>query len=240
MNLVNPPSRLLLFSGDPHTCPYLPERLSVTTFIDPSFSLSTELYDLLLERGFRRSGNHVYRPHCPTCRACISVRVPVVDFKPNRNQRRIISRHQHTRVSMHKPGFNPNHYAMYKRYLAVRHEDSDMNAGDQNHYLDFLTSRWCDTVFYEFHDANDHCFAVSVVDRLPRGLSAVYTFFDPDHSHSSPGQYAILWLIAQAKRLNLRWLYLGYWIASCEKMRYKINYQPLEALIDAAWLRITK
>ena len=240
MNQINPPASLLLFAGDEHTCPYLPDRMAITAFVDPDFPLSVELYDLLLERGFRRSGSHVYRPHCPNCQECIAVRIPVDRFKPNRNQRRILNRHTQTRVQAVQPEFSQAHFQMYKRYLSVRHEGSEMNVGNRQQYMEFLTSNWCETVFYEFLDSENRCFAVSVVDQLPQGLSALYTFFEPDRSDLSPGQYAILWLIEEAKRTNRNWLYLGYWIDSCDKMSYKVKYRPIQALLGSSWKTLDK
>ena len=101
-------------------------------------------------------------------------------------------------------------------------------------YLNFLGSRWCNTFFVEFL-IDEQLIAVATVDRLDNALSAVYTFFDPDFSHLSPGMYAVLWQIEWGKQLKLDWLYLGFWIKDCQKMAYKIEYQPIELLIDNVW-----
>ncbi len=101
-------------------------------------------------------------------------------------------------------------------------------------YLAFLTSSWSDTLFYEFR-LEQKLLAVTVADQLGTGLSAVYTFFDPQYGARSPGNYAILWLIQQARRHNLPWLYLGYWIKECAKMAYKNQYQPFEIYRNGRW-----
>jgi arginine-tRNA-protein transferase len=79
---------------------------------------------------------------------------------------------------------------------------------------------------------------VSVVDRVEDGLSAVYTFFDPEREKQSLGTYAVLWQIEAARRLALPYVYLGYWIAASRKMAYKANYKPLEGLVNGEWGRV--
>jgi arginine-tRNA-protein transferase len=77
--------------------------------------------------------------------------------------------------------------------------------------------------------------AVAVVDQLFNALSAVYTYFDADFADYSPGVFAVLWQVEEARRRNLEFVYLGFWIADCRKMNYKIQYQPLEGLIADEW-----
>lgn len=76
-----------------------------------------------------------------------------------------------------------------------------------------------------------------MTDVLPNGLSAVYTFFDPDQAARSLGRFAILWQIEECRRLGLEALYLGYWIKNCRKMNYKSEYRPLQLLIRQQWLQ---
>ena len=104
--------------------------------------------------------------------------------------------------------------------------------------MQFLGSSWCESWFVEFSVANQ-LMAVAVVDVLDNALSAVYTFFDPEFADNSPGVYAVLWQIAQAKQLGLDYLYLGFWIKDCRKMCYKSQYQPLFGLIDQQWQPIS-
>jgi arginine-tRNA-protein transferase len=130
--------------------------------------------------------------------------------------------------------FDEAHYQLYCRYIEARHPDGGMASPTENQYRDFLISHWCDTRFVEFH-LEERLLAIAVTDRLPHGLSALYTFFDPDASELSPGVYAILWQISEAARLTLPWLYLGYWIPECKKMRYKAQYRPLQLLRNGSW-----
>jgi len=106
-----------------------------------------------------------------------------------------------------------------------------------NGYINFLTSDWSETVFYEFR-LKKQLVAVAVVDHLQNSLSAVYTFFDPLFQERSLGVYAILWEIEETKRLKRDYLYLGYWIKGCQKMSYKIEYQPLEFYSNGIWQHV--
>ena len=77
--------------------------------------------------------------------------------------------------------------------------------------------------------------AVAVMDVLEDGLSAVYTFFDPDEAKRSLGVFAVLWEVQECLRLSRPYLYLGYWIEESPKMAYKAGYRPLEAYKNAEW-----
>jgi len=229
---------LLSFYATPeHPCSYLAERQAVTVFADPEFRKDTRLYTVLSRYGFRRSGQHIYRPRCPSCEACVPVRVPVRDFAARRSQRRAWRRNQDLRVAPRLPVFNEEHFALYKRYLESRHKGGGMDDPTPKQYMEFLTCAWSDTVFYELWLGRD-LLGVTVADRLEDGFSAVYTFFDPATDERSLGVFAILWQIAEARRLGMEWVYLGYWIEQSAKMRYKIEYQPLEYFRQGGWTRI--
>jgi len=223
-----------IYETAPHKCSYLPNRLATTVFIDPYFRKGVSLYDKLSRQGFRRSGEHIYRPQCQNCEACLAVRVPLKQFVPRRSQRRTWQKNQDLIVREAPPDFQPQHFNLYRCYLASRHQGEGMDNPTPKTYMEFLTSSWSKTVFYEFI-LKKQLIAVAVVDHLETGLSAVYTFFDPNYSDRSLGVYAILWEIEEAKRLNFNWLYLGFWIKDCRKMSYKIEYRPIEYFYQGIW-----
>lgn len=229
-----PLPRIGFFTSPPHPCGYLAERSAVTLFADPRLRLTTEAYTRLSAHGFRRSGTHVYRPHCGSCQACIAVRVAVDAFRPRRSQRRTLAQNADVEVRERPPRFDPEHYALYVEYMRARHPASQMDASNPGAYLGFLTADWCDTAFLEFRCAEE-LLAVAVVDKLDDGLSAVYTFFSPRHVARSLGRLAVLEQIARARAAGLPWVYLGYWIADCRKMRYKAEYAPLEYFHGGHW-----
>lgn len=223
-----------LFLSQEHPCSYLDHHTAQCAFVHPSFPLTTSIYSFLVERGFRRSGNQVYSPHCSLCCACVPVRIAVNAFHPSRNQKRTLAKNRNTETRVKAAIFNPEHYAMYQHYQQSRHKDGSMAQASQEQYLNFLSSEWCDTLFVEFLIENKLA-AVAIVDQLSNALSAVYTFFDPMFSDYSPGNYAILWQIKEAQRQQREWLYLGFWIADCQKMSYKSQYRPIQGYINNQW-----
>jgi len=227
---------LQLYRTLPHPCEYLPGRSASSLFVDPEAVLHPDGYGALLAQGFRRSGCHVYRPDCGACRACVPVRVPVGDFRARRSQRRAWQANRDLTVQVHGGEFNAEHYALFQDYTAGRHQDGDMARLSMADCRDFLAADWCHTEFMEFR-LDGRLLAVAVTDRVPDGLSAMYTFFAPGHAGRSLGVYAILSQIEHARTAGLSWLYLGYWIGASRKMRYKGEYRPLELLVDGRWQR---
>lgn len=218
----------------PHQCNYLPAQEAVSLFADPQAVLTTELYSRLIDRGFRRSGSHVYRPHCPACSACVPTRVPVSRFQPSRSQRRNWRVNQDLRTEALSPEYRDEHFKLYRRYINTRHPGGEMENPTPEAYRSFLRCQWSRTVFIEFRLKNK-LLGVAVSDVLPQGLSAVYTFFDPAYAKRGLGTFGVLWQIAEAQRLALDYVYLGYWIAENRKMSYKTSFRPIEGFIDGHW-----
>ncbi|MGR8918363.1 MAG: arginyltransferase [Gammaproteobacteria bacterium] len=230
------PQRIGFFTSPPHECGYLPDRDATTMFADPRIHLSTEAYTWLSAHGFRRSGAHVYRPHCAGCNACVAVRVAAAEFEPRRAHRRTLARNADLSIRRRPARFEVEHFMLYERYLKARHPDSQMEATNPGAYMGFLTAPWCDTAFYEFR-LGEELLALAVVDTLGDGLSSVYTFFSPDHPERSLGRLAVLKQIEWAREADLPWVYLGYWIEQCRKMSYKSEYAPLEYFQRGCWTR---
>lgn len=227
-------SNLAFYSTPAYPCNYLPARQAVTMFADPIVPKNASSYATLSGFGFRRSGEHLYRPRCPTCHACIPVRVPVQRFVPTRSQRRTLRSNEDLDIRYLPAAFRSEHFELYRRYLNVRHPGGGMDDPTPESYMSFLTCSWATTWFVEMRQG-DSLLAVAVVDELRDALSAVYTFFDPDYANRSLGRFAVLFEIEQARRQGLNWLYLGYWISNCTKMRYKNEYQPLQYFRDGYW-----
>lgn len=220
-----------------HPCSYLPERQAHTVFLDPRDRVTPETYAALTEVGFRRSGAHLYRPRCRSCEACVPTRVPVAQFRPRRNQVRAQRRNQDLQVQVHRATFSPRFYDLYVRYIAGRHRDGDMYPPSQEQFRSFLLSGWSDTLFISSY-LDDRLVATAVTDRQPDGLSAIYTFFDPDLPQRSLGVWSVLQQLELAARLGLPYLYLGYWIRDSEKMRYKTDYRPVELFLNGRWVAV--
>jgi len=231
---------LRFYQTMPHTCSYLPNKEATTLFLDPQQPVTLNVYDSLTQVGFRRSGRHLYRPHCQNCSACQSVRIPVDRFKPSRQQRKIWNRNQDLTAWVVDTHFSDEYYQLYAEYLEARHADGDMYPPSVEQFRSFLlfNESWARLV--EFRDADHQLLAVAAMDRLSEGLSAIYTFYSPQEDRRSLGVYAVLWQINLAKKLGLHHVYLGYWIKECRKMNYKENYQPLEILQQQQWVPFSK
>ena len=225
---------LKVYTTYPHSCSYLEDQEATTLFVDPRQSVDKKLYSNLSTLGFRRSGNHIYRPHCTHCKACVPARIPVAQFKPGRGQRRIWNRNRDLVVHSTDTIHDDAAFNLYQRYISLRHADGDMYPPEREQYEAFLDNAWGCTRYFRFYEKGT-LVAVAVVDELEDGLSAIYTFFEPDVGKRSLGTYAVLWQVEMARELDLGYLYLGYWIRDCRKMAYKADYRPLELHVNNRW-----
>lgn len=230
-------SHLKFFVTQPHACSYLPERAATTLFLDPQVVPDRRLHSLMSRQGFRRSGNYLYRPHCGDCHACLPSRIAVGSFRQSRRFRRVEKLNHDIKVSVEAAANRDDFYQLYARYINARHQDGDMYPASREQFSQFLLNAWADTRFVCFWQ-DQRLLAVAVTDQLDDGLSAVYSFFEPDAAHLSLGTLAILWQIAACRRMRLPYLYLGYLVRHCRKMAYKEDFSPLEVLTDAGWQRL--
>ena len=217
-----------------HACGYYPERSARNLVVDPTAPEQSRLYDSLINGGFRRAGDHIFRPQCEECRACTATRLRVQDFKPNRNQRRNLKRNADLLVKPAPATPSDETFALYRTYLSARHSGGGMDDPSPTDFQSYLCSAWSNTQFLEIRE-EEQLLAIAVTDRTATGLSAVYTFFDPDHSRRGLGTFAILKQIEWANDAGLPFLYLGYWIEKHPKMHYKLQFRPLEVLSGGQW-----
>src|ERR1700744_2095838 len=216
-----------LFQTLPHSCGYFAERTAQNLVIDPAAPQLDQLYGAALERGFRRAGGHLSLPHCGHCRACTPCRIDVEHFAPDRAQKRCMKRNADIVISESMAGYNAQRHTLYERYLRQRHPGGGMEEADASDFRRFLTAPWSPTLFLEMRLAK-RLVGVAVTDVCTNGLSAVYTFFDPDEHARSLGTFAILQQVALARRRGLPWVYLGFWIEGHPKMDYKRRFRPLQ------------
>ena len=235
MHPTEPPFQRIQFYLTAHyDCSYLPGQRARSQVATPTHLIDRHAYSALIRAGFRRSGQFTYRPHCEHCHACVPVRVDVNGFVPNRTQRRCLKRNRHLSARFLPLDFKPEHYELYRAYLGSRHAGGGMDRDGPDQYTQFLLSSNVDSVMVEFRDG-DALVMIAVIDQIDDGISAVYTFFDPAREQDSLGVYGVLWQIELAKRLELPYLYLGYWIAESRKMAYKATFRPVEGLVGGVW-----
>jgi arginine-tRNA-protein transferase len=233
-----PLSAIQFYLTAPYPCSYLPQREARSQVATPSFLITPQVYSALVLHGFRRSGTYTYRPRCDHCRECVSIRVEVNDFTTNRSQRRSWKQHFNLDVTLHKLEDKPDYFSLYQRYQTARHQAGGMDDDNPEQYRNFLLQSHVDSMLVEFREG-DVLRMVSVIDVLEDGLSSVYTFFEPDLAGSSFGTFNVLWQIELCRKLQLPYLYLGFWIKQSRKMAYKANFQPQQGLINGTWQPIT-
>lgn len=238
MHPTEPPfQRVQFYLTANYPCSYLPDRQARSQVATPAHFIDDEAYSQLIRAGFRRSGQFTYRPLCEACHDCVPARVVAAHFSPNRSQRRCELRNRHLEARFLPLTYNEAHFALYRKYQASRHVGGGMDRDGSEQYTQFLLSSNVNSMLVEFRDAGE-LVMVCVIDQIADGLSAVYTFFDPERERASLGTYGVLWQIDLARRLELAYVYLGYWIGATPKMAYKKQFQPLEGLVDGGWQRL--
>jgi leucyl-tRNA---protein transferase len=232
----------------PSPCPYLGGKEERKVFTHLVGERAGELNDLLTHGGFRRSQSIAYRPACDACRACVSVRVIVDEFRPTRSMRRIAERNADVIGEMRAGIPTSEQYSVFRGYLDARHRDGGMADMTVLDYAMMVEDSHVETRIVEYRRrgpdssingrGRGQLLAVGLSDVLSDGLSMVYSFFDPDEGARSLGTFMILDHIARARRMGLTYVYLGYWVRGSKKMDYKGRFLPQERLAPNGWMRV--
>ncbi|MHC5307167.1 arginyltransferase [Bartonella sp. LJL80] len=233
------------FLTAPQPCPYLPDRFERKVFTYLSDPVAGDMNSVLTQGGFRRSQNIAYRPVCDGCQACVSIRIVVDAFQPDRTMRRVTKKNAHIFGAICAPKITSEQYALFSDYLNARHPDGGMSEMSVLDYQMMVEDTRADTQLIEYRGSGidtgitgkgeGPLLAVALTDIINDGLSMVYSFFSPELRSSSLGMFVILDHIKRAKSLGLPYVYLGYWVAGSEKMGYKERYRPQEHLTSKGW-----
>lgn len=224
-------------------CPYLPGKSERKVFTELSGPHTDEMNDALGRIGFRRSQNVAYRPSCPDCKACVSVRVLADEFRPNATQRKLIRRNQDLVVEACQPWATEEQFSLLQDYLSKRHPGGGMTEMDEMDYSDMVEQSPVKSYVIEYREppvdgVKGRLVGACLTDKQGDGLSMIYSFFDADHpTRSGLGNFIIMDHIMRARQAGLPYVYLGYWVNGSSRMEYKTRYQPMEQLGPEGWLR---
>ncbi|MBV6632761.1 MAG: arginyltransferase [Alphaproteobacteria bacterium] len=240
MSVIDRPRQPLLqfFRSGALPCPYLEGRVERKLFARLNVGNATAINAVLTEAGFRRSHDIIYRPVCPSCSACVPVRIPTADFQPGKSMRRILRKNEDLSWGLVPATATVEQFELFTAYQDARHGESDMARMGLTDYVAMIDEGRANTELLEVRTADGQLIGVMLLDRLPDGFSAVYSFFDPDHEPRSLGNFLILCLIELAQQDGLGYIYLGYWIENSAKMAYKARFKPLEVLGPNGWYQM--
>lgn len=231
------------FVTSPNPCPYLPGRFERKVFTELSGPHAVELSDALGRIGFRRSQGVAYRPSCPDCTACVSVRVVAREWEPSATQKRILKRNRGLEAVPCRPWATDEQFQLLRRYLSARHPGGGMSGMDEMDFADMVEQTPVATQLIEYREpraghARGRLIGACLTDRQADGLSMIYSFYDAEHAtRPSLGSYIIMDHILRARAQGLDYVYLGYWVRGSARMAYKARYQPVERLGPDGWAR---
>lgn len=223
------------FTTAPLPCPYIAGRLERKIVTELNGPEAETLHEALSRAGFRRSHSIAYTPACPGCAACVPVRIVVDGFTPDRTMRKLERVNSDLAARQVPARATAEQYRLFSRYQDSRHAGGDMAQMGFYDYRSMVEDSPIDTFLVEFRQDDGTLVATCLTDRMSDGLSAVYSFYDPDMGRRSLGTFMVNWLVREARAQNLPYVYLGYWIPESRKMAYKTRFSPLEAFGTTGW-----
>lgn len=234
------------FMTAPAMCPYLPGQVERKVFTHLVGQRAPEMNDILTQGGFRRSQNIAYRPACESCRACVSVRILVDQFKPTKSMKRVLAANDDLISLEYAAEPSTEQFTLFRKYLDSRHQQGGMSDMSVLDYAMMVEDTHVNTrvVEYRIREEGDglqerprgKLIATALTDAMADGLSMVYSFYDPEQDYRSLGTWMILDHIRRAKTKGLPHVYLGYWVKGSRKMTYKTRFQPQEHLLHQGWV----
>ena len=223
----------------PYRCSYLKNEIAKVEIAQPPKALSQEKFSRLIASGYRRSGSYTYRPICENCSKCLPIRIPTQTFLPNKTQKKTYRNLKSALTAeISSLEFSEAAFLLFKNYQRTRHPETFENLNAREVFENLLLRSCTNSKLINYYDTADRLRLVSVIDILTDGISSVYTFYDTEDLNHSFGTFAILWQIEECKRQSKDYLYLGYLIKECNRMKYKTNFKPYEIFLGDGWRKI--
>lgn len=223
------------YKSNPFSCSYIKDNTEQRLIIKLDDSEKSKiLFSNLMNNGFRRNLDHMYLPVCNDCKSCISSRINIHDFKLSKSNKRILRKNIDSYL-IKKKNIDLDRYKLFVRYTNTRHSEGQMKNMSFNEFKSFVYDSPIESKIFDFFSMENKLIGTILLDLVNNGLSAVYSFYDPDFRDNSLGKYMILKTIKEVERLKLNYLYLGFWIKESQKMNYKIDFNNLELFKNGKW-----
>ncbi len=163
------------------------------------------------------------------------MRLVAPELSLDRTQRKIRRRNAGLTTHVQPSIATDEQFRLFRRYQLARHQDSEMAHMSREDYAGMVQDGAFAAEMIELREEG-RLIGVMLVDRVEEGLSAIYSFFEPDRPRLSLGVELIFRTADVVVERGDRHVYLGYWIEKCGKMAYKTRFRPLERLEGGAWL----
>ncbi len=226
---------LARFTTDPETCPYLGDRDARMEYLLVD-ELTAAEYAERLAAGWRRFGHAIFRPRCGSCRECVPIRVSVDRFRPSKGQRRVLRRNEDVRVEIGEPMIDAERLDLYRRHHAEREVSRGWKPSglDVEEYFETFVFNSVPTLEFRYR-VDGALAAVAYVGEAADAFNSIYGFYDPEYGRRGLGNFDVLTEIGVARSLGKKWVYLGFFVAGCPSMAYKVDFRPYELLVDGDW-----
>ncbi|MGB0598604.1 MAG: arginyltransferase [Rubripirellula sp.] len=227
---------LIVVQDQHQVCPYLEKTTARMPLQLPAGEVLPETTDQILEMGYRRSGEFLYRTQCPTCDQCKPTRVDINRFRCTRSLRRVIQRgRRDLRIELGQPQFNQRRVDLFNQHRRDRDLAQSDAPVDVEAYRSFLVNSCCLSAELAIY-RGDNLIAVSIFDVGQTSTSAVYTYFDPAEGRYSLGTLAVLEQIQWGRQTGRQWTYLGMYVAANSHLNYKARFAPQQRLEKGQWI----
>ena len=208
-------------------CPYLEGEEEVLHYYHID-ECPIEYNQALIEMGYRRFGKYYFRPICPNCNACKSIKIDIERFEWTKSKRRVLRKAKDITVKIQKCSLDERYIELYKKYHLYKQQKSgwEYQSIDLMQYNIGFVEGGYEYGYEVLYYYNKQLIAVDLIDILPMGISSIYFYYDPSFSKYSLGKLSLYYQIIMAKERNLRWIYLGYYVKECPSLAYKGEFTP--------------